>query len=61
MNNQNGYVRKVTVTGEASSYYVTLPKRIVRNLDWRKGTIVHIRQRGRSIIIQNNKSQITNK
>ena len=51
MKNQNVYVRKVTVTGETSSYYVTLPKKIVRDLDWRKGTIVQIRQRGRSVIV----------
>ena len=52
MNKQDDYARKITVTGETSSYYVTLPKRIIRNLYWRKWTIVYIRQRGRSIIIK---------
>ncbi len=45
-------IRKLTVTGEAGTYYVTLPKKIVRILDWRKGTIVSIKQKGSRIIIR---------
>ncbi|MCK5012913.1 MAG: hypothetical protein KAS66_03770 [Candidatus Omnitrophica bacterium] len=30
-------VRKIGVTGKTNTYYVTLPKDVVRRLKWRKG------------------------
>lgn len=47
------YIRKVTTTGETGTYYVTLPKEIVRNLKWRKGQNVIVFQKGKKLIVKN--------
>ena len=46
-------VRKLTITGETRSYYVTLPKDIIRHLKWRKGQKLTVKRRGSRIIISN--------
>ncbi|MFC1646033.1 hypothetical protein ACFL2Y_02510 [Candidatus Omnitrophota bacterium] len=45
-------IRKLTVTGKTNTYYLTLPKDIVRNLKWKKGEKKIVRQEGTSIIIE---------
>ena len=52
MNNKDVHVRKLTVTGETGTYYVTLPKNVIRAMDWRKGTIVIIKQKGNKLVIR---------
>ncbi|MBU0469686.1 MAG: AbrB/MazE/SpoVT family DNA-binding domain-containing protein [Candidatus Omnitrophica bacterium] len=51
MENSNN-VRKITTTGNTGTYYVTLPKNMVKNLNWHKGQRVVARQEGHSIIIE---------
>ena len=45
-------VRKITVTGQYDTYYITLPKGIVKDLKWRKGEKKIISQDGRRIVIE---------
>lgn len=33
----NKYIRKLTVTGQGKSYYVTLPLDLIKALKWKKG------------------------
>lgn len=47
----NTYKRKLTVTGESGTYYLTIPKEIVRALGWRKGEFKTVRREGDDIII----------
>ena len=44
-------VRKLTVTGNGKTYYVTLPRKIVKALKWKKGEkkVAHLEE-GRIII-----------
>ena len=51
MGNSNN-VRKLTTTGNTGTYYVTLPKDMIRRLNWRKGQRVVTRQEGDTIIIE---------
>ena len=46
------HVRKLTVTGNAGTYFVTLPKEIIRDLNWRKGQKVVVEQKGEEIGIK---------
>ena len=46
------YIRKVTVTGERGTYYVTFPMKIIRDLNWRKGTILSVCQKGKAVVIK---------
>jgi len=45
-------VRKVTTTGKTGTYYVTLPKEIMRHLSWRKGQKVIVERKGKKIVIR---------
>jgi len=45
-------VRKLTTTGKGNSYYVTIPKKIIQNLNWRKGQRVVIEQDNESVVIR---------
>ena len=45
-------IRKLTVTGENRSYYVTIPKEIIKNLKWKKGERKVITQEGDQIMIR---------
>jgi len=45
-------IRKITTTGNANTYYVTLPKETIRDLKWRKGQKVIVEQKGKEIIIR---------
>ncbi len=45
-------VRKLTVTGQYNTYSITLPKKMVRMLNWKKGEKKIIRHEGKRIIIE---------
>jgi len=45
-------VRRLTVTGKTGSYYVVLPKEMVKWLNWKKGEKKIVRQEGERIIIE---------
>ncbi|MFC1703303.1 hypothetical protein ACFL1E_00775 [Candidatus Omnitrophota bacterium] len=49
---ENRAIRKLTVTGKGKTYYLTLPKDIIRNLKWKKGEKKVVRQEGKRIIIE---------
>lgn len=42
--------RKLTLTGK-TTYYVTIPQEMIRDLRWKKGEKKVIRQEGRTIVI----------
>ena len=44
--------RKLTVTGNGKTYYVTLPRTIIKNLKWEKGPKKTVRQDGDRIVIE---------
>ena len=44
-------IRKITVTGRGT-YALTLPKRAVQNLKWRKGQRVVIERKGETLVIR---------
>jgi len=45
-------IRKIASTGPYDTYFITLPKKIIRNLSWRKGEKKVIRQAGKKIVIE---------
>lgn len=45
-------IRKISVTGEARSYFVTLPKDEVEALRWRKGQRVLVERVGQTLVIR---------
>jgi len=45
-------VRKISVTGEAQSYFVTLPKDEVAALRWRKGQRVVVERVGETLVVR---------
>ncbi len=45
-------IRKISVTGEARSYFVTLPKDEVEALRWRKGQRVVVERAGETLVIR---------
>lgn len=46
------HTRKLTVTGSAGTYYVTLPKEIVKGLRWKKGQKMVVTREKDSIVIK---------
>jgi len=44
--------RKIGVTGKTDSYFVIIPKDIIRDLSWRKGQRVVVEQKKKTIIIK---------
>ncbi|MFC1594625.1 hypothetical protein ACFL38_04790 [Candidatus Omnitrophota bacterium] len=44
-------VRKLTLTGK-TTYYVTIPQRMIRGLGWKKAEKKIVRQEGKRIIIE---------
>ena len=44
--------RKIGVTGKTSSYFIIIPKDIIRELNWRKGQRVVVERREETIIIK---------
>ncbi len=44
--------RKLTVTGNSGTYYVTLPKDLVRELGWRKGQKVVVEKKGETLVVR---------
>ncbi|MBL7130401.1 MAG: AbrB/MazE/SpoVT family DNA-binding domain-containing protein [Candidatus Omnitrophica bacterium] len=51
MSKRGGY-RKIGVTGKTNSYFVVIPKDIIKHLNWRKGQRVTARRYGKKIIIE---------
>ena len=45
-------IRKISVTGGARSYYVTLPKDEIEALRWRKGQRVVVERVGQTLVIR---------
>ncbi len=52
MKNQKQNVRRITITGKTGTYYVTIPKDIVRNLNWQKGQEVVVEQDRDMVVIK---------
>lgn len=48
------YVRKLGKIGRAKtpSYYLTIPRELVHELDWRKGENIAVRRRGQQLVIE---------
>ena len=44
-------IRKLTITGK-TTYYVTLPQEMIRELGWRKGEKKVVKRQGKKIIIE---------
>lgn len=51
-------IRKINVTGGSDSYYVTIPKEIIRNLKWKKGQKVVVKQAGDFVMITDWKAKV---
>jgi len=45
-------VRKLTVTGQYDTYYITLPKKVIKALKWKKGEKKVVRQEGKRIVVE---------
>jgi len=45
-------VRKLTVTGGGTTYYVTIPQEMIRQLGWKKGEKKVIRLEEERIVIE---------
>ena len=45
-------IRKLTVTGSTGTYYVTIPKWMIRDLKWRRGQRIMVTQRGERLILE---------
>ena len=45
-------IRKLAVIGQSRTYYLTLPKDIVDELNWRKGQKLTVVRRGDSVVIK---------
>ena len=44
--------RKLVVTGKGRTYYVTIPRWMIEQLEWRKGQKVTLKLRGKRISIE---------
>ena len=53
-------VRKLTVTGKGRSYYVTLPRQIIKELKWKKGEKKVVRLEKDRIVIEDWKDKPSN-
>lgn len=50
LNNQN--IRKLGRTGKGSSFFITLPIEMVRNLKWRERQKLTVKLKGKKLIIE---------
>ena len=50
MNNEE--IRKIAVTGPYGTYFISLPKKLIKSLKWKKGEKKVISQEGDSIVIK---------
>jgi len=50
MNNEE--VRKIAVTGPYGTYFISLPKKLIKSLKWKKGEKKVIRRENKKIIIE---------
>jgi hypothetical protein len=50
MDNQE--IRKIAVTGPYGTYFISLPKKMIKRLKWKKGEKKIIRQEDKRIIIE---------
>jgi len=46
------YVRKLTVTGPGKTYYLTLPRGMIKDLDWKKGEKKVISRKGKKVVVE---------
>ncbi|MFP4473261.1 MAG: AbrB/MazE/SpoVT family DNA-binding domain-containing protein [Candidatus Omnitrophota bacterium] len=44
-------IRKLTITG-GSTYYVTIPQSMIRELGWRKGQKLVVRRDGERVVLE---------
>ncbi len=58
MKNVQDEVRKLTVTGRGTTYYLTIPQKMVRALKWKKGEKKVVRLGKDSIVITDWKKEI---
>ena len=45
-------IRKLSVTGPGKTYYLTLPREIIKGLKWKKGEKKIISQEGNRLVIE---------
>ena len=45
-------IRKLTVTGKTGSYYLVLPKEMIKSLNWKKGEKKVVSRKGEKIVIE---------
>ena len=50
MNNKS--IRKISAIGPGKTYYLTLPREMVKKLNWKKGEKKIIRLEGKAIVIR---------
>ena len=48
----NRQIRKIAVTGPYGTYFISLPKKMVKELKWKKGEKKVVRQEGNKIVIE---------
>ena len=46
------YTRKLTVTGEGKSYYLIIPREIIKDLGWKKGEKKVVFQKGKGVMVE---------
>ena len=44
-------IRKIAVTGPYDTYFISLPKKMIRQLNWKKGEKKVISQEGDKVVI----------
>jgi bifunctional DNA-binding transcriptional regulator/antitoxin component of YhaV-PrlF toxin-antitoxin module len=44
--------RKIGTTGANASYFLTIPKDVIKKLKWRKGQRVVVERKGETIVIK---------
>ena len=52
MSKKDPKIRKLGVTGKTRSYFLTLPKDVVKDLEWRKGQKVTVERDGKKLIVK---------
>ena len=50
MNNKS--IRKISAIGPGKTYYLTLPREMVKQLGWKKGEKKVVRSEGKRIIVE---------
>ncbi len=45
-------IRKISAIGPGKTYYLTLPREMIKQLGWKKGEKKVVRQEGKRIVIE---------